>query len=66
MKKSAQEIVRRMRGRDIGGSGDDVVFAGLGNDVVLGGDGHDALFGEGYALFGEAANDAVFEARRVG
>lgn len=56
MKKSAQEIVRRTRGRDTGNALGNVITGTCGNNTLDGGAGG----------WSEAANDAVFEMRRVG
>lgn len=114
MKNSLQELVRRTRGRDTGGTGTDTLYGGAGGDTYIytsgdgsdtiydnagdgkggdqegkvekataggtfksddkqytyswGGAGNDALDASGGSnlLLGEAANDEVFEGRRVG
>ncbi|MDO8465397.1 MAG: hypothetical protein Q7S46_09140 [Gallionella sp.] len=56
MKKSAQKIVRRTRGRDT--SATDRIAGLAGNDTLIGGAGNETC------LYREAANDTRYENER--
>lgn len=49
----------------LGGAGDDTINARADNDILIGGTGDDILFVAKMGMM-HAANDAVFEMRRVG
>lgn len=62
MKKSTQEIVRRTRGRDTGGTGNDLLVGDGGIDTLTGGSGADQLLGSAAddTLDGGAGSDTLF------
>ena len=61
MKKFLYKMMQRTRGRD---TGNDLVSGNEGNDAVYGGAGDDLLMG--FIGKRRAANDGMFEMRRMG